>query len=187
MKRHILRWAAVALLSTTSVGLTACEDDGLSFNVSEQQIESKMTGYFPLHKEALLGQLQLDLNQPDLILKDGSDRAELLLQSKVTAAGSEWPGQVRLSFGLDYDAATGTFYLIEPRVEDMNTNGIPTKVSTGVVRYILPVVQQYLTRVPVYTLKPKNSTGQQMARQTLKKVAIKDRNLKVTLGWVDQP
>ena len=69
----------------------------------------------------------------------------------------------------------------------MNTNGIPTKVSTGVVRYILPVVQQYLTRVPVYTLKPKNSTGQQMARQTLKKVAIKDRNLKVTLGWVDQP
>ncbi len=186
IKRNLARIAVVAMMFSP-IGLSACEDEGLSINVSEKQIESKMEGYFPLHKEALLGQLQLDLQQPDLILKDGSERAELVLQSKVTTAGSVWPGQIRLSFGLDYAADTGTFYLVEPRVEDMNMSGVPLQVSTGVTRYLLPVVQQYLTRVPVYTLKPQNSTGQKMARQTLKKVAIKDRNLKVTLGWVDKP
>lgn len=185
MIKRLLTSLMLTALCLSPLALTGCEDEGLSFNVSEQQIESKMGGYFPLHKEALLGQLQLDLQQPDLILKDGSDRAELLLQSKVTAAGSVWPGQLRLSFGLDYASDTGTFYLIEPRVEDMNMNGVPTQVSTGVVRYLLPVVQQYLTRVPVYTLKPQNSTAQKVTRQALKKVAIKDRNLKVTLGWVD--
>lgn len=186
IKRNLTRLALFAMM-LSPIGLSACDDDGLSFNVSEKQIESKMEGYFPLHKEALLGQLKLDLEQPDLVLKDGSDRADLVLQSKVTTGGSVWPGQIRLSFGLDYAADTGTFYLIEPRIEDVNMSGVPLQVSTGVTRYLLPVVQQYLTRVPVYTLKPKNSTGQKVARQTLKKIAIKDRNLKVTLGWVDKP
>ncbi len=173
------------LLASTLLWTTGCEDEGLSFNVSEQQIESRMKGYFPLHKEALLGQLQLDLQQPDLILRDGSDRAELVLQSKVTTAGTTWPGDIRLSFGIDYGPDTGTFYLVEPRVEALNIDGLPTRVSTGVVQYILPVVQQYLTKVPVYTLK--KTTGQNVARHSLKQVAIKDRNVKVTLGWVKQP
>lgn len=170
---------------TLSTSLTAC-DDGLSFNVSEQQIESRIAGYFPYHKEALMGQVKLDIRQPDLILKAGSDRAELALQTVVTAAGRQWPGKLRLSFGVDYAADTGTFYLIEPRIEDASMDAVPTQISGAVVQYLLPLVQQYLTRVPVYTLKPENSNTQDMARKTLKHLAFQNGSLKVTLGWVDQ-
>ena len=178
MKKLLL---ALAMASTMVLG--ACDDEGPSFSVSEQQIEQRLQGYFPFHREALLGQLRLDLAQPDLILANGSERAELVLQSKITAAGSVWPGNVKLSFGLDYDNKTGTFYLIEPRVQNLNTDGVPQTVSNGMVKYLLPLVQQYLTRVPIYTLKSDASTTQNVARKTLKKVAIKDKQVKVYLGW----
>ena len=89
----------LSLLICGSLGLTACENDGLTINVGEQQIEGKIAKYFPVHKEALLGKLQLDLKQPDLILKSGSDRAELLLQSQISMGPAKWPGQFLLSFG----------------------------------------------------------------------------------------
>lgn len=185
MKALLTKLSLVSLLSLSTLGLSAC-DDGLSFKVSEQQIESKMAGYFPYHKEAMMGQLKVDLMQPDLILKPGSDRADLILQSKVTAAGSVWPGTLHLSFGLDYDPKNATFYLIEPRLENLRTDGVPQWVSKGMVQYILPLVQSYLTRVPVYTLSPTSSNVQDIARKTLKKIAIEDKALKVTLGWVDE-
>ncbi len=180
MKKRLLLLLTLVCLTTT-----ACEDTGLTLNVGEQQIESKMAAYFPYHKEALMGSLKLDLTEPDLILKEGSNRAELVLKSAINTGGVTWPGQLRLSFGLDYAADTGTFYLIEPRVESVDMSGIPATVSSGFTRYLLPLVQQYLTRVPVYTLKAEASTGQNIARRTLKKIAIQDKNLKVTLGLVD--
>lgn len=176
MKKILTTFALLCLLSPA-----ACMDDGLSINVGEQQIESKLAQYFPVHKEALMGKLQIDLTQPDLILKAGSDRAELLLQSRVTTGPASWPGNFRVSFGLDYAAETGTFYLIEPRIESFDMKGVPATVSSGVSTYLLPLVQQYLTRVPVYTLKTE-SNAQNIARHTLKKIAIEDKNLKVTLG-----
>lgn len=180
----IRRLCLTSLLVLGSFSLNAC-DDGLSFKVSEQQIESKMKPYFPYHKEALMGQLQLDLMEPDLILKKGSERADLVLTSQVTAGGSVWPGKLHLSFGLDYEAQTGTFYLVEPRVENMRADGVPLRFSKGIVQYILPLVQSYLTRIPVYTLNPDSGGAQNVARKTLKGIAIQDQALKVTLGWVD--
>lgn len=180
MKKRLL-----LLLSVLAFSTTACDDNGLTLNVGEQQIESKMAAYFPYHKEALMGSLKLDLSDPDLILKDGSNRAELIVKSAINTGGVTWPGQLHLSFGLDYAADTGTFYLVEPRVESVDMSGIPATVSAGFTRYLLPLVQQYLTRVPVYTLKADASTGQNIARHTLKKIAIQDKNLKVTLGMVD--
>lgn len=181
MKYRKLLLASLCLLS---VGLSAC-DDGLSINLSENQIESQMSGYFPYHKEALMGNLKLDLSQPDLILKEGSNRAELAINSVVTTAGTAWPGKLTFSFGLDYAEDTGTFYLVEPRLEKMAMDGVPAAVTSSFTQYMLPLLQQYLTRVPVYTLKADASTGQNIARRTLKKIAIRDKSLQVTLGVVD--
>jgi hypothetical protein len=178
---------ALVLSLNLMMGLSGCDDAGLNIHLSEAQIESQMTGYFPYHKETLMGQLQFDLQQPDLILKDNSDRAELLLQTKITTLGQAFPFQMRLSFGLDYDVKTGTIYLIDPRLADQSLVNIPVEISSNFTKYLLPMVQQYLARVPVYTFKPESSDTQNIARKTLKKLQIKDKGLLITMGIVGQP
>jgi len=156
--------------------------DGLTVNLSEQQIESSMASYFPMKKDLLFGQVQLEISGADLVLKNGSQRADLLLASKVSARSKTFPGNIHVSFGLDYDPELATFYLVEPRVEEVQIAGLPTAISGTVTEYVLPLVQQYFKRVAVYTLDEKRGTGQQVARKTLKKVSIQDKNLVLLLG-----
>ena len=180
MKKRLIILLSTLLLLTPSFG-----KDGLSFQLSEQQLEEKITPYFPFRRSALMGQIKFELSQPDLILKAGSQRAELQLKSKITSGGSQFPGNLKLSFGVDYTPKTGTFYLIEPRVENFQVSGVSTAVTSTVTSYLMPILQKQLMRVPVYTLKAPQSNGQNIARHTLKKISIADKSLNVSLGWVD--
>ncbi|MBF2051859.1 MAG: DUF1439 domain-containing protein [Candidatus Sericytochromatia bacterium] len=173
----------VGLSALLCLSLASCfNDQGLEVRLGEGQIEAAMGRYLPIEKDFLFGQFGVAIQSADLILTEGSDRAEMLLSSQVRARSKVWPGNIKVSFALDYDPAEATFYLIEPRIEKVNIAGLPATVSDSVTQYVLPLIQQLFTRVPVYTLDENRSTGQNVAKKTLKKIAVQNKQLVLQLG-----
>lgn len=173
----------LGLATALLLAVPSCfNDQGLEIRLGESQIEGAMGRYLPIEKDFLFGQLGVAIQDADLQLTEGSERAELLLQSQVRARSMTWPGNFRVSFALDYEPETATFYLIEPRVEQVNIAGLPAAVSDSVTQYVFPLIQQLFTRVPVYQLDETSSTGQNVAKKTLKKISVQNKHLVLQLG-----
>ncbi len=157
---------------------------GYVVRITEAQIREKLESKLPLTKRYLFI-IELTLNHPRISLENGSSRVkaglDVQLNIKIEKNPKPLSGTIDVSSGVDYRTETGQFFLTNPKIEKLLIQGIPEKYQETVSQAIAIAVMEYFRKHPIYTLRDTN-LKQTAIRMTLKNVAIKDRELVLTLG-----
>jgi hypothetical protein len=178
-RRHALTGLLASVLGATVAGCPA-RSGTLTVRVSRDEIQRRLDRAFPVNQEFLLTRVVLE--HPRVILTNGSDRIGVGLDVRV-----EIPilgprsGSVTVSGGIDYRREQKAFFLLDPKLEQVNVEGL-TAEQLGLVKGPLEsVARGALTVLPIYELKQRN-LGESVAERVLRKVWIKDGSVYAELG-----
>ena len=155
--------------------------------LTEEQLTEKLNQKFPFEKTYLFV-LTLTFTDPKLVLEEGSNRIGLGCNVETALkieTDKESPGYLRgsaqLSGVLRYEAAEGAFFLDEPRVDQLSITGLPSKFSDKVNSAAGKAVKEFLSRAPLYRLKP-TDVKKAAAKLVLRNVIVVDKKVVITLG-----
>jgi hypothetical protein len=137
---------------------------------------------FPVEKTAL-AVFRVRLSDPSVLLRESSDRLGLTAAAEVGLQGAGPPakGTVELSCRIRYEAAKGSFYADDPRVERLTLDGHPHGLIESTAEALTGIVAGLLARSPIYTL-PAAGLQHSVATLVLKDVRVRDGKLRLTLG-----
>jgi hypothetical protein len=152
--------------------------------IPEAELRDKLAERMPFTRTyALL--LQVTLDNARVALVEGSDRVDagvdLLLNIRVGRQPLNLGGSVDLSGGIAYRADGGQFFLVDPRIERLDVQGVPEKHREKVRDALTRALAEYFATRPLHTLKT-TDLKQAAARMLLKDVVVADRQLVITLG-----
>ena len=195
------------LLLTLLTALVGC-GDGLTIRVSESELQSTVDGYFPIDcseyskREAPVKVLLTDAK---VILTPGSDRFALKIGVEVTGeapiGNRPLPGPPRLprpgsresevtspagtvtaSGKLEYRSGDGAFFVLDPKIDEVNFEKKPPPELEKAVRQVAAqALKKYLSTQAVYTLSDEDSKSK-AAKWLLKSVTIRNGEMLVVLG-----
>lgn len=151
--------------------------------ITETQIREKLESKLPITKHYFTI-VELTLNNPRVALKNGTSRVTAGLDAtlNITALPNPKPlaGTIDVSSGINYLAETGQFFLSNPKIEDLQIQGIPQILQTKVLEALSKALTEYFQKNPIYTLR--NNVKQAAVRMVLKSVKIENQELVITLG-----
>jgi hypothetical protein len=145
--------------------------------VLQRQVESR----FPVEKTRY--GCTLTLHDPAIRLRAGESPIALEVTLGVRFPGGlhpAWRGEIALR--LDYRQDQGAFYLREPRLRSSAPDGMLAAYRDAVLQLVSLALDPVLAAAPVYVLDPAKGRHR-LARCFLKSVAVRDRQLRVELGW----
>ncbi|MEZ0368913.1 MAG: DUF1439 domain-containing protein [Candidatus Sericytochromatia bacterium] len=180
LKKTLIAIGLALLLSGGAYGYAASRP--LQVELDENRIMQSLDAHFPIHKDVVLGIAGLDLDIGEVDLQGGTDRVSVVLAGNVQAAGKSYPGQARVSFGLEYEAQSAQLYLTQPKVESFSFANLPDMVSQAATHYLLPMIQDHIERVPVYQLREEASFQQMLLRRTLKDLQVREGKVVLAFG-----
>jgi hypothetical protein len=174
--------AGVGLVAAGAVIAWQLWERGFVVELDQAQLQMAISAGFPVEK-TYLGLLRVELSDPSVTLPERSDRLRFAVRVGVGLPGV--PGLLRgtadLSGRIRYEAAPGSFYVDDPRVEGLTIKGLPDRFvekTQGAVGWIFEGV---LRGRPVYTLGP-GDAPQSVAKMLLKDVRVEKGKLRLTLG-----
>ena len=195
------------LILTAVATMTGC-GDGLTIRVTESELQSTVDGYFPMdcseysEREA---PVKVFLTDAIVILAPGSDRFALKISVEVSgdATKDEGPlpgppllprpgareleaassaGTVTASGKLEYRSDEGAFFVLEPRIDEVNfARKPPPELEKAIRRVAAQALKKYLGSHAVYTLSDEDSKSK-AAKWLLKSVTIQDGEMLVVFG-----
>ena len=155
-----------------------------SFRFTEQQLQEKLAAKLPFKKSYLLI-FQVTLDNPRVMLRDGSDRVEAGFDVQLNIKVGEEPkplgGSIDASGVPIYVPEEGAFYLSDPKIEALEVQGIPSEYASKAKDALTQALARYYAERPIYTLNT-TSIKQSAARLVLKSVIVENGELVVTLG-----
>ncbi|MBI1756623.1 MAG: DUF1439 domain-containing protein [Fimbriimonas ginsengisoli] len=174
---RVRRFAVLLLLLVAGVGAVLfirlrTRDRTLTF--TREDLQRRVATKFPFDQKMLL--FTITYSDPVVKLEDGSDRIGIGLDAAAKLAGSQLvKGRVEGDWQLRYEPTEGALYLDDPKISRFDIQGLPPSTQGTIAMVARPLVQEYLRRVPVYKVKPRE-------RGTLRSVKVEKGRLVVVLG-----
>lgn len=148
--------------------------------ISKQIIEEQISLHMPLEKHIPL--VSLRLYEPKVNLFAESNEVSLFVNVDVVMLkGFKGTGRGELIGTIDYRPDEGAFYLINPRVVNLNIDRVPPVIVPKITQAATLLLTKSLETYPVYRLNEED-TRQKMAKASLKKVEVADEKLLLTFG-----
>lgn len=155
-----------------------------SIRLTEPVIQTKLAEKLPITKTYLLI-FQLTLSNPRVQLNNGSSsvNAGLDVVLNITIGENSKPlgGTVDVSGGIRYAAENGQFFLTNPKIENVEIQGIKPKYTNKVNASVTKFLNEYYEKNAIYTLKSSDKK-QAVAKMILKNVIVENKELVITLG-----
>jgi Protein of unknown function (DUF1439) len=153
----------------------------LTLRFTREELQGRVAEKFPLDQKILL-LFTVTYSNPVIKLEDGSDRIGVGLDVSAKLAGNKFvKGRVEGDWQVRYDSTDGGLYFDDPKVSKFRIEGLPPSTEDTVTQVATPLIREYLSRVPVYRLKP-GELRQDIARGVLKSVSVKQGMLVVVVG-----
>jgi hypothetical protein len=151
-----------------------------TIDVPKKIIEQQIALHMPLEKKLLMATLRL--SDPRLTLLEASNEVALFLNVEVwLVQGLKASGRGELVGSIDYRPEEGAFYLVNPRIINLNIDHLPAFLFPKIARAAELLLARSLATYPVYRLNEKD-TRQKMAKAALKQVKVSRDTLQLTLG-----
>ena len=97
------------------------------------------------------------------------------------ALGRRFIGQLALDAALDYNADMGEFYLVDPRIQELELANVPDKYRSLARQLAEQIGGRYLDRFAVYRLDP-DDFEESLAKLVLQNVAVTGGRLVIFIG-----
>jgi hypothetical protein len=180
------KWIAVAVLALlVSVAAAYVYFHGKTYEVrlTEAELRDKIDAHFPITESFLI--LQATLQQPRIVLRDGSQRValgiDLLLNVFVDKERRPLGGSIDVESAIRYEPGAGQFFLTDPEIVRLDVQRIPDNYTAKVREFLRATLSKSFARYPVYTLSMLNAKTA-AARLVLRRVQIDHGVLVLTLG-----
>ncbi|MCP5207960.1 MAG: DUF1439 domain-containing protein [Hahellaceae bacterium] len=154
-----------------------------TISISEKQILARLSQKLPFRKQYLLF-FEVLIDNPRLDIHAVDDRFNLGLDIHVYLSDAQarvFHGVLDISMGLNFDAALGTVYLIDPRVAQMRVKGLPDALVRNVAGVVNELLTKYLDRLPVYRLE-EDSRSQRALKRVLRAIHLGEGEVILELG-----
>ena len=150
--------------------------------LSQAQLQQRLEAQFPIQKQSIF--LEAQLRNPKVFLTEDSERIGLTVEVgiKVIGIADEFTGMGRISSGISYKAEKGEFYLLNPRVEKLEIEFLPSQYVDKAIGIVNLTAGEFLDNYPIYELK-KSDLKQQALRLVMKDLSISDGVVRISLGW----
>jgi Protein of unknown function (DUF1439) len=156
--------------------------DGLRLEVSSAQIQrniDRSTG-FPMHRElGSLARLQVDQARLLLVPKDNS--LGVSLPVKVHVLGRSWSGLVAFTARPVYERSTGTIYLTDFALREIQVSGLPADLGKLAAQAVTAILNESVRRYDVYRLD-RSKFGEMLGRLVLKDIRVREDAVVFHLG-----
>ncbi|WP_045858818.1 DUF1439 domain-containing protein [Teredinibacter purpureus] len=152
--------------------------------VPESEIQQKLNTKLPLKKSYFVF-FDITLDNPRVDLVEGSDRInaglDVELNIKIVNEGKPLGGTVDVSGALQYRPEEGAFYLLDPKVENLVMQGLPSELQEKASKVAEKALLTFYSERPLYRLKA-SDVKQAAAKLTLKNIVVNKEALEITLG-----
>jgi hypothetical protein len=184
MKKPILLALAALTLSSCGGGFTK------TLTFTRDEIQSKVEEKFPIKRTATV--VTLVLNDPNIVLEDGSDQIGLKanVNGKLPGSGlggllgigdDDHKGSIYVEGGIEYEPVEGTFYFTKGKIRELSIEGFPEQIQDPISKLADLAVKDNLSKVPLFTLDTKDMK-EKAAKFFLKKARVKNGKLEVIVG-----
>lgn len=171
------------LAAMLSAGLLFCASAwALNFNVEMDQatLQQELSRAFPVQRDEAFVSVQL--SQPQVILKEGSDRIGVKAMATVILPGdNKISGNTYVDGKLRYEEKTNALYLDQAMVRELNIDGLPDMARQEVLRMANLLVRSFLDKQPVYVFRDDKSSAS-LIKKRISKVEVKNGRLIVEVS-----
>ena len=154
----------------------------LSFNVEMDQatLQDGLSRAFPVQRDEAF--VSVKLSQPQVMLKEGSDRIGLRTTTTVSfPVNNTISGNAYIDGKPRYDQKTNAFYLQEATVHEMNIGGLPDSVRQEVLRIATVLIRSFLDKQPLYVFRDDNPAISMIKKQ-ISRVEVRNGKLVVEVS-----
>ncbi|MCK4341038.1 MAG: DUF1439 domain-containing protein [Phycisphaerae bacterium] len=184
MAKRITVIVLALLILSVAAGLFIMRGKRFVVELTEGQIQEKLDARFPVEKSYLLI-FVLTLSDPKVVLEEGADRLSFGLNAtlNIKIGDEEKPlsGTGLVSTGIRYNPDDYSFYLTDPKIEQLAIQGIPIEYTDKVNEVAKKLALERINNYPVYQLKD-DDIKQAAARLILQDLIVKEGKLVITLG-----
>jgi hypothetical protein len=184
MAKKALVLFLVWLIAAATGGCQYMSGEGHQVRISEAQLQEKLDKRFP-RTQSYMGIFGLTLEHPRVHLDNGSGRIGVALDFELSLGLARQRGPFRgsldFSTGLSYVSDTGSFFLSDPVIENLNVEGLSTRQTKRLRAALGTAIAEHALSHPVYSLKD-TDIRQLAARMTLKSVVVDQGALVLTMG-----
>jgi hypothetical protein len=179
MKRFYARMPmlATAFILTACAGLLGPREVELPLYKLQQSLDR----HFPLNNR-YLALLDIDVSHPRLALQPHSNRVLTTMDATIAPPfmKNAWKGRFAISGGLQFDPARNAIVLTDPRMENVELEGVDASVSRQVSKLGGLLAEEILNGVPLYTLQP-NDLQYGGVRRIPGNIVVRQNSLVITL------
>lgn len=185
------RWSlpatiATIVISIAAIAFVAMREREISLSFTQSELLDKLDRRLPWSKTYLFI-FEVTLDNPRVDLLDGDDRivggVDVTLNVYLADEPVPLGGAVDMSGGVRYEPETGSFFLTDPRVENVRIAGVPDRYANRANEAISLALQDFYNEQPIYVLSPHDARTA-TARLVLKDVYVENEKLflKMSLG-----
>ncbi|WP_027359005.1 DUF1439 domain-containing protein [Desulforegula conservatrix] len=161
----------------------------IKINVTDKQINEKLSENFPLKKTFLV--FELACNNPQIILTEGTEKVTISVDAKVgvNMMNNIMPigdGTIQATSGLKFNTDTGELFLNDCQVDKLDIKNIPaqyTEQITELTKFTNTTLTGLLSQHPIYVLESKDrDVDTIIGKFKLQDMQIQNGKLVLTMG-----
>ncbi len=181
-----MKKSLIALSIAASVAAVAAwyllSGRGYSLELTAAQLQERVAQKFPI-RECYLVVVCLDLQQPKVILTEGSDKLGVSARANINIAGQDKVLESAVEFygKLRYDAAATAFYFDDLEARQLQVTGVPEMYAARIAEFVPLMLRKRLAAQPVYTLRD-SIQHEALVRMALQEVRVENGKLHLILG-----
>ena len=158
---------------------TSCWAFDYTVEVTQQQLQEQLTRMMPIQKEEFF--VTVELSNPVLELVDEGNQIGMFANIKMTAPGGiQGSGRTKVMGGISYKKETGSFYLHDPKIAQLEIDQIPVQFHSNIRQLAQMALSSSMTNRALITLRDDNMQ-QKLAKSMLQSVKIAGGKLLITL------
>lgn len=183
--RQGLLLVVLFLMVAGTIAFVVLRDETYEVRITQQQLQQKIDPKFPITKTHLLI-LKVTWQNPTITLAEGSSRATVSFDAELILRDDKdkpttLKGTAQASSAIRYQEEKYQFYLVEPKVEQLNLPGVPAKWEGKIAELFNKYASEVFDQLPVYTI-PKTDLPKAAARMFLKSVTVENGELVAVFG-----
>jgi len=156
----------------------------LEVTLTEADLREKIEEAFPIEENYLMV-VRLRLSDPEVRLREDSDRILYRMKATVFIPGKEIRGEARVSGKIRYDAGLREFYLEDSHLEDLDIEGIPSEYRKPLTNVANVATRELFERYPIYDLD-EEILGKLKGTVAIRNVKIVDGKVRISFGLDDR-
>ena len=177
----LLRSFATVVLALALSALPAIARSAFVTELSETQIQTALQFHFPVSEYATFA--RVTLREPKVRLLNNAHNLMLVIAVDANVVGDALRrGHINIAVGLSYKPASGGLYLLSPRLQQFEMQGVSPALVAELKTTIEKMAINFLPLVQIYKLKEKD-LNHSLAKSLLKSYTIEQGRLILEFGF----